>query len=80
VITKGGPMKKISLWFLALAVLLGSFGTANADVYVRSYFRRNGVYVTPHYRSDPDGIIWNNWSVYPNINPYTGRRGMRRIW
>ena len=64
------------------AALLGACAllcvqSANADVYVRGYYRSNGTYVAPHYRSDPDGNFWNNWSTYPNINPYTGRIGTR---
>ncbi len=51
---------------------------ANADVYVRGYYRSNGTYVQPHYRSNPDGNFWNNWSTYPNVNPYTGAIGTRR--
>jgi hypothetical protein len=74
----GNPMFKKIL----LAAVLGAgavFGgqQASADVYVRGYFRSNGSYVAPHFRSDPDGNFFNNWSTYPNINPYTGRRGTR---
>lgn len=73
-------MKKLIVLVLSSAILLTSLGVACADVYVRGYYRRNGTYIAPHYRSDPDGTIWNNWSTYGNINPYTGRRGTRRIW
>jgi hypothetical protein len=48
-----------------------------ADDYVRGYFRSNGTYVAPHFRSHPDHNFYNNWSTYPNINPYTGQMGMR---
>lgn len=37
-------------------------GRSVAAVYVRGYTRSNGTYVSPHYRSDPDGIKSNNWS------------------
>jgi hypothetical protein len=46
-----------------------------ADVYVNGYYRSDGTYVQPHYRSDPDGNIYNNWSTKGNVNPYTGKRG-----
>ena len=52
---------------------------ANADVHVRGYYRDNGTYVQPHYRSDPDGNPNNNWSTYPNVNPHTGVRGSRHL-
>jgi hypothetical protein len=34
-----------------------------AQVRVRGYYKRNGTYVQPHTRSNPDGISWNNWSA-----------------
>lgn len=45
------------------------------DVYVRGYYRTDGTYVQPHYRSSPDGNILNNWSTKGNVNPYTGKPG-----
>jgi len=50
---------------------------AKADVYVRGYTLPNGTYVAPHYRSNPDHNFQNNWSTYPNVNPYTGQMGTR---
>ena len=46
--------------------------TAEAAVSVRGYYRKNGTYVRPHYRSNPDGNPYNNWSFPGNTNPYTG--------
>lgn len=48
------------------------------DVWVQPHRRSNGTYVPGHYRSYPDGNVRNNWSQYPNVNPYTGARGTRR--
>lgn len=63
---------------LAGILLAISFSAAAlADTYVRGYYRSDGTYVKPHYRSDPDGSYNNNWSVSPNVNPYTGKRGTR---
>ena len=58
-------------------VLLGSAITANAQGYhyVRPYVRSNGTFVQGHYQTNPDGNIYNNWSTYPNVNPFTGRQG-----
>jgi len=50
---------------------------ANAQVAVRGYYRSSGTYVQPYYRSSPDGNFYNNWSTYPNINPYSGQMGTR---
>src|SRR6188768_1527278 len=45
---------------------------ADAQVRVKGYFRKNGTYVQPHYRSAPDGNPYNNYSYPGNLNPYTG--------
>lgn len=70
------------MWFrkavLAVAALacLGSAALAG-DVSVRGYYRKDGTYVRPHMRSAPDGNFHNNWSMYGNVNPYTGRVGTK---
>lgn len=46
-----------------------------ADVYVQGYQKNDGTYIQPHYRSDPDGDVNNNWSTKGNQNPYTGQKG-----
>ena len=71
-------MKLFGLLGILASVFIIISGTAFADVSVRGYYRSNGTYVQPHYRSNPDGNVYNNWSTYPNINPYTGRTGTRR--
>ena len=52
------------------------FQTAfSKDVFVNGYMKSNGTYVQPHYRSAPDGNVYNNWSTVGNTNPYTGVPG-----
>lgn len=53
----------------------GLFGVeqVEAAVKVKGYFRKDGTYVQPHYRSNPDGNPYNNWSFPGNTNPYTGK-------
>ena len=65
--------------FVVVILVLVITTVANADVRVRGYYRNNGTYVQPHYRSNPDGIRSNNWSTRGNVNPYTGKRGTRRL-
>jgi len=64
---------------LVLAVTLFSSATLAfaKDVYVHGYFRSNGTFVMPYYRSAPDGNFYNNWSTIGNINPYTGTYGTK---
>jgi hypothetical protein len=56
----------ILIVFLTLALpsitYARSFRSSSSDVYVHGYYRKNGTYVQPHYRSAPDGIISNNYS------------------
>jgi len=48
-----------------------------SDVWVNGYFRADGTYVPGYWRSAPDGNLWNNFSTWGNINPYTGELGTR---
>jgi hypothetical protein len=64
-----------------VAALLGVslfVGAAFAEVSVRGYTRKDGTYVRPHRRTDPDGNFDNNWSTIGNTNPYTGEPGTKR--
>jgi hypothetical protein len=61
---------------VGLCFFLASF--ASADVKVKGYYRKDGTYIRPHYRSNPDGNFYNNWSTVGNVNPYTGKPGTKR--
>ena len=68
-------MRKASLLgkTLLVAGLLAAFcWPACADQYVSGYYRSDGTYVQPYWRSDPDGDPYNNYSFPGNLNPYTG--------
>ena len=64
---------------LIITAIIAAIGlsTVSADVYVKPYFKKNGTYVQGHYRSNPDGNFYNNWSTKSNVNPYTGSLGTR---
>lgn len=57
------------LIFITLLITLQTF----AQVKVKGNYRKDGTYVRPHYRSNPDGNPYNNWSYPGNTNPYTGK-------
>jgi hypothetical protein len=42
---------------------------------VEGYYRSDGTYVAPYYRSNPNSTVTDNYSFKGNINPYTGREG-----
>jgi hypothetical protein len=47
------------------------------DHRVSGYYRRDGTYVAPHYKTNRDDSFWNNYSSRGNLNPYTGRIGSK---
>jgi len=59
---------------LGAAIVFMASSSVWADEYVHGYFRGNGTYVEPHWRSNPDGNPYNNWSFPGNVNPRTGQR------
>lgn len=59
--------------FVGTLVLLLLVTSGIAQVHVRGYYRKDGTYVQPHYRSSPDGNPYNNYSYPGNVNPYTGK-------
>ena len=44
---------------LLLALLLALSATSHAR-YQRGYSKKNGTYVSPHQKANPDGKRWNN--------------------
>jgi len=50
-----------------------NYKSSPGDVWVDSYFRKDGTYVQGHWRSSPDGDPTNNYSFPGNINPNTGK-------
>lgn len=57
-----------------LAILFGITSTTYAG-YTRGYYKRNGTYVAPHHKTNPDCYRYNNYSAKGNINPYTLKKG-----
>lgn len=56
-------------WLIAVIMVTCAIGTAEAgqrrysdsDVQVDGYYRRDGTYVEPHYRSAPNANKWDNY-------------------
>lgn len=70
-------MSILRLWIIAFILVNSAHSAFAKDTYVNGYYRKNGTYVQPHYRSAPDGDVSNNWSTRGNVNPYTGQMGTR---
>lgn len=65
---------------VVLAAALAAIATpvlAQGSNSVRGHIRRDGTYVAPHYRTNPNRTTYDNWSTKPNTNPYTGQQGTR---
>ena len=58
--------------FLVAVMVLGGLSQANAAS-VDGYVRRDGTYVSPYQRTNPDRSPYNNYDYPGNFNPNTGR-------
>ena len=63
-------MKKI-IFLLAVVVLLVQSPTDGSAA--QGYVRRDGTYVAPYQRTNPDGNPYNNYNFPGNYNPNTGQ-------
>lgn len=66
--------KKTMILTVVLMVLISFLTLSLAEAgRVRGYTRRDGTYVQPYYRTNPDRNPHNNYSFPGNYNPNTGR-------
>ena len=65
-------MAKIVILGVIFILFAQSDADAQGRVYVRGYYRSNGTYVKPHYRTTPDSNPYNNYSFPGNYNPNKG--------
>lgn len=78
-------MRKLLVLQLAFVTLICFSGHINAkntssggsSNSVRGYTKKDGTYVAPHQRTNPNGTQRDNWSSKPNYNPYTGKEGKK---
>ena len=66
-------MKK--LFLLLVACFAWSLVDADAQTHVNGYYRKDGTYVSGHYRSERNSTNHDNYSTSGNYNPYTGSVG-----
>lgn len=68
--------KAVSFVLVVILSLIFVFGGhCFAQVRVEGYYRQDGTYVQPHYRSNPNSTVRDNYNYKGNINPYTGKEG-----
>jgi len=73
--TEDGEMRNTLLLAMLLAVSLASSAKSNS---VRGYTKKDGTYVQPHKKTNPDQKRSNNYSSEGNYNPTTGKEGKQR--
>lgn len=69
-------MKKLVILFSLFILSTICFCQVNQNNhYVNGYTKSNGTYVQGYYRTNPNSTNVDNYSTYPNVNPYTGKTG-----
>jgi hypothetical protein len=70
-------MKSILLFLGIIAFAASPLVTVNsyADKSVKGYTKKDGTYVEPHHKTDPNTRKDDNFSSKGNTNPYTGKKG-----
>jgi hypothetical protein len=67
---------KLLLVFLFAFLTVFCFAQTNSNhVRVSGYYRSNGTYVQPYFRTAPNSTNRDNFSTRGNVNPYTGKPG-----
>ncbi len=61
--------------FSFAVIVTAAVASAQGNVRVDGYTRKDGTYVQPHYRTAPDNSRTNNYGSQGNVNPYTGQQG-----
>ncbi|MBK8768055.1 MAG: hypothetical protein IPM01_27015 [Burkholderiaceae bacterium] len=67
---------------LALSAITGvvearSSSSGSGSNSVSGHVRKDGTYVAPHQRTNPNQTQRDNWTSKPNTNPYTGKDGTK---
>lgn len=70
-------MKKFVVAALFLFTIFGMTSSADAYVNVKGYYRKNGTYVAPHVRSEPNGVKYDNYGYTPSQGLYNSTYGTR---
>jgi len=71
-------MKKVFLILVMGLILLYSYSQVNPNSkYQRGYYKKNGTYVQPHYKTVSNKTNADNYSTKPNSNTYTSKKGYK---
>jgi hypothetical protein len=59
-------------WLISILIFTVANLNLLCQVKVKGYYRANGTYVQPHYRTSPNSTPYDNYSFPGNYNPHTG--------
>lgn len=65
---------KAALMLVAAAIACGPVFSKGSHR-VKGYTKKDGTYVAPHNKTNPDKSKGNNYSSKGNVNPNTGKEG-----
>jgi hypothetical protein len=72
-----GGIKNLCFFIILVVVLLAPVFNTNAYVSVKGYTKKNGTYVAPYVRSNPNGLKYDNYSYKPSQGLYNSTYGTR---
>jgi hypothetical protein len=68
---------KTLISFLAIVALFTVPAFARGSHKVKGYTKKDGTYVAPHKKTNPNKAETDNWGAKGNINPDTGKAGAK---
>jgi hypothetical protein len=70
-------MNKILISLTVVGLVFSFASNADAYVSVKGYYRKDGTYVKPHVRSEPNGLKYDNYSYKPSQGLYNKSYGTK---
>lgn len=71
-------MKTLTLTIGILLISFLGFSQTNSSTrYQKGYYKSNGTYVQPHYKTQTNKTNHDNYSTKPNTNYHTGQNGTK---
>lgn len=69
--------KKIIFLLFCFILFISSYSYAG---YVKPHLKKNGTYVLGYQRSNKNKTKLDNYSTKGNVNPYTGKKGYKKLY
>jgi len=63
--------------FATVLIMVSAFASATSSHSIRGHVTKKGTYVAPSHATNPNKSTRDNYSHKGNVNPYTGKNGVR---